>query len=73
MIAKLKIKSTIHPALDAVCEKYKLTLQNLFSHEGANELMKKVECVSQECEDALRYCSDILEFYLESETSDTPL
>ena len=74
MIAKLKIKSTIHPALDAVCEKYNLTLQNLFSHAGANELLKKVEYDSAtNAGSELKNCPDVLEIYVERDTPDTPI
>jgi hypothetical protein len=74
MIAKLKIKSSQHPALDAVCEKYKLTLQNLFTHEGADELIKKVEYNSAtNAGRELKDCPDVLEMYVECETPNSPL
>jgi hypothetical protein len=74
MTAKLKIKSSVHPALDTVCEKYKLTLQNLFTHDGADELIKKVEYDSAtNAGRELKECQEVLEMYVGRETPNTPL
>jgi hypothetical protein len=74
MIAKLKIKSTTHPSLDAVCEKYHLTLENLFTHDGASELLKKVEYDSStNAGRELKECPDVLEMYVERKTPNSSL
>jgi len=74
MTAKLKIKSIVHPALDAVCQKYKLILVNLFTHDGADELLKRVEYDSAtNAGRELKECPDVEEIYVERETPNSPL
>jgi hypothetical protein len=69
MIAKLKIKS-VHPALDVLLEKYKLSMRLLFAaqHAGTENLYRIEYDSSTNAGHELKDCPDVEEMFVQRET-----
>jgi hypothetical protein len=61
MTVKIKIKSLIHPALDALVQEYGLALAPLMPGIKGGEFYLKVQDPSYEARAALQTCDDVAE------------
>ena len=69
MITKLKLKSKVHPALDAIANQHGLIVLPLMPNHTDAELCVRIESASYDARAELRLCEDVEEVVDDFENS----